>query len=393
MKKNLHLTHTDIETDSRILKEMGGLASEGYSVGGIGVELEEGAKKTAVPFAADIKAIRLQARSLKFLPRTLRHALTLCELLFRMLPRAVSRKPDIVHCHDTLVLPLGFLVKLLTGAQLVYDAHELESDRNGLTPVQGWLTLRAEKFLWRFIDALIVPSPSALTWYHDNIGPKPSSVIMNSPLFESGLGQQGDYLRKKFDIPDDRRIFIYVGIIGPGRGIDLILDVFTHPESHSHVVFMGFGEFEPKVAQLAMVHGNIHLHPAVPHAQVVHISQSADFGLCLIENVSLSDYYCLPNKLFEYIFAGVPVLSSDFPDLSAVVDEYNVGRTSSLEPDQVRKAIRELESSPQSFEFRDLTPLSWQAQEAKLLDLYQHILSTRQSKEADGAAEPQAGRP
>ena len=374
--KILHLTHTDIEFDSRILKEMGALVAAGYSASGIGVVLDEGAQKTAVSFKADITAINLRSRKLTFLPRTLRHVVTLFELVGKMLPSAVRQRPNVIHCHDTLVLPLGCIVKWLTGARLVYDAHELESDRNGLTRLQGALTLWVEKFLWRFVDALIVVSPSIERWYQENVGPKPSRVILNSPLFHEGQHQDKDYLRNKFAIPAESKVFIYVGILGHGRGIDLLTDAFKDPQVSSHVVFLGYGELSEELKRLAAEHPNVHVHDAVPHSQVVPIAQSADFGLCLVQDVSLSDYYCLPNKLFEYCFAGVPVLASDFPDIRAVLSEYGIGESCKLQPDEIRDAILRLERSQFTFQFSNLAPLSWQAQEKKLVALYQQCLST-----------------
>ena len=376
MKKILHLTHTDIESDSRILKEMGALTAVGYTVSGIGVTLSEGAHRTPTPFPADVAAIQLRSRQLTFLPKPLRHAISLCELIAKMLPRAIRRRPDVIHCHDTLVLPLGVLVKLFTRAKLVYDAHELESDRNGLSKFLGWLTLFAEKMLWRFVDALIVVSPSIQNWYQEKIGPKPSAIVLNSPLFSDDHGQEGDYLRNKFLIPADRLLFIYVGILGPGRGLDLVTEAFTHPDVSSHVVFLGYGQLADELKRMAVKHPNIHVHDAVPHSQVVPIVRSADFGLCLIQNVSLSDYYCLPNKLFEYCFAGVPVLASDFPDIRTVLAEYNIGECCELDPGSIRGAIQKLEKSKKHFQFADLTPLSWQTQEQKLINLYQQMLST-----------------
>lgn len=376
MKKILHLTHTDIEFDSRILKEMGALAAAGYAVSGIGVVLDEGAQKSVVPFEAHIEALTLRARKLTFLPRTLRHIATLFELVVKMLPRAIRQRPDIVHCHDTLALPLGVIVKLFTGAKLVYDAHELESNRNGLTRLQGALTLRTEKLLWRFVDALIVVSPSIQKWYREAIGPKYSAVILNSPLFSETAVQESDYLRNKFQIPAQSKIFIYVGILGHGRGIDLLCEAFKHSDIQSHIVFLGYGELSDELKRLAAEHSNMHVHDAVPHSQVVPIAQSADFGLCLVQNVSLSDYYCLPNKLFEYCFAGVPVLASDFPDIRAVLSEYGIGECCNLASDDVLRAIRELERSGKTYNFSNLTSLSWQAQEQKLLGLYQQCLSS-----------------
>lgn len=374
--KTLHLTHTDIEFDSRILKEMGALVTAGYTASGIGVVLDEGAQRTAVSFNADITAINLRSRKLTFLPRTLRHVVTLFELVGKMLPRAVRERPGVIHCHDTLVLPLGCIVKWLTGAKLVYDAHELESDRNGLTRLQGALTLRVEKLLWRFVDALIVVSPSIERWYRENIEPKPSTVILNSPLFHDEPYQDEDYLRKKFAIPAESKVFIYVGILGHGRGIDLLTEAFKDPQVSSHVVFLGYGELSEELKRLAAEHPNVHVHDAVPHSQVVPIAQSADFGLCLVQDVSLSDYYCLPNKLFEYCFAGVPVLASDFPDIRAVLSEYGIGESCKLQPDEIREAILKLERSQSTFQFANLAPLSWQAQEKKLVAFYQQCLST-----------------
>jgi len=369
----LHLTHTDIESDSRILKEMGALTEAGYEVSGIGVVLEEGSKKSAVSFKADISAIQLQSRKMTFLPRTLRHIASLCELVAKMLPSAIKQRPDVVHCHDTLVLPLGVVTKLFTGAKLVYDAHELESNRNGLTSMQGRLTLLVEKLLWRFVDGLIVVSPSIEAWYEQKVGPKPSAVIMNAPLYDDNGLSGGSYLREKFSIPLEHKIFIYVGILGPGRGLEMITEAFTHPEVTSHVIFLGYGEYAEDLKQLASQQGNVHVHEAVPHSEVVPIVKSADFGLCLVQNVSLSDYYCLPNKLFEYCFAGVPILASDFPDIRTVLKAYGIGECCGLDPEAIRSAIQKLAMDGKTFHFADLSPLSWQVQEQKLLDLYRSL--------------------
>ena len=376
MSRLLHLSHTDIESDSRILKEMGSLAAAGHTLSGMGVTLDEGASRSTIPFKADIQAIRLKARGLTFLPRTLRHVITLIELAGRMLPGAIRQKPEVVHCHDTLALPLGAIVKLFTGAKLIYDAHELESDRNGLTRLQGHLTLWVERLLWRWVDGLIVVSPSIESWYGRTLGSKPSAVVMNSPVYAESSAAGGDYLRGKFGIPQDRPVFIYVGILGTGRGLDLVTQVFTHPEVSAHVVFLGYGELSGELKVLASHHSNLHVHDAVPHSQVVPIVKSADFGLCLVQNVSLSDYYCLPNKLFEYCFAGVPVLASDFPDIRAVLETHQIGECCELKPEALRRAVMKLSDSPTRFSFSELSPLSWQAQERKLIDLYQRIAPT-----------------
>jgi len=106
---------------------------------------------------------------------------------------------------------------------------------------------------------------------------------------------------------------------------------------------------------------------------VVAIAQSADFGLCLIQSVSLSDYYCLPNKLFEYAFAGVPVLASNFPDLKEIVQTHGLGLVSKVDVHSLINAIKQLENQESSFGFKNLFKLSWKKQEEKLLALYEDL--------------------
>ncbi len=376
----LHLTHTDINTDSRILKEMNSLASSelSLSMSGIGVTTNENVVSSKENHTKlNIESIILKSRKLTFLPKVLRHAITLVELTFKMFSRAIKIKPKVIHCHDTLVLPLGVLVKVFSGAKLIYDAHELESNKNGSTKILSKLTLFTEKVLWKYIDALIVVSSSIENWYKENIGTKYSAIILNSPVLEkSSSNPNPEYLREKFKISKESKIFLYIGILGRGRGIELISEVFKKHKLKSSLVFLGYGELSDELKELSKEHKNIYVHDAVSHEKVVSVAQSADIGLCLIENVSLSDYYCLPNKLFEYSFAQIPILASDFPDISKVINQYQIGKLTNLDEDSIYKAIIEIEKSEELpiVNSEELYALSWGAQENKLIKLYDTLI-------------------
>jgi glycosyltransferase involved in cell wall biosynthesis len=371
----LHLTHTDIEADSRILKEMAALHGAGFKVSGIGVIMDEETVKVALSPRIAIYNIRLHSRKLTFFPKIIRHTFSLLELIVKMLPVALRECPNVIHCHDTLVLPLACFVKMVTGAKLIYDAHELESDRNGLNLLEGLLILWVEKSLWYFVDVLIVVSPSIKAWYQKNIGQKKTTILFNSPSFFLEKRYVRNYLRKKFTISRQNKVFIYVGQFSLGRGIDLLISTFTDPRISAHIVFLGFGELSSELKRLADQHSNIHVHDAVQHSDIVPILQSADYGLCLLQKVSLSDYYCLPNKLFEYCFAGIPVLASDFPDIRALIKRYKIGVCCKVELDEIHNAVLRLQRKKTVRDFADLTPLSWETQEKKLLNLYRQICS------------------
>jgi len=369
--KILHLSHTDIRSDSRILKEIFSLTRNGYSVNGIGIHADDGSKRSDFDANAEILILQLFARKLTFLPKTLKHLLVFFEMMIKMIPSAILTRPIIVHCHDTSVLPIAVIVKFFTKAKLIYDAHELESNRNGLTQLQGKLIFFVENILWQFIDHLIVVSPSIQQWYQETIGSKSSDVILNSPTISNQHQSKDNYLRTKFSISKKCLIFIYVGILGKGRGLEKVIEVFSDLEDSAHLILLGYGEFADQLKNNQF--NNIHLHEPVPHAEVVGIIQSADYGLCLIERISLSDYYCLPNKLFEYCFAGVPVIASDFPDIRTLVSEYNIGICCDPDSHSLNRAILSLINSQPKFIFNDLSILSWQEQEHKLLHLYQKL--------------------
>lgn len=373
----LHLTHTDVRTDSRILKEMYSLASAlECSVTGIGIDRDRDHSDDELDGEISLQALDLGARKLRYVPAPVRQIFAMLEYSVRVIFLSARARPDVVHCHDSGVLPVGAVVRLFFGAKLIYDAHELESDRNGITPAMGKTILCLEKLLWRAVDGLVVVSPSIKEWYAHHVGPKPTAVVLNSPVFAPSDSPCGDdYLRKTFSIDPNSKTFIYVGNLVAGRGIELILDVFQRADVESAVVFMGRGELRGAVEEAAARGDNIFLHEAVPHDQVVAVTRSADVGLCLIENVSLSDYHCLPNKLFEYCFAGIPVLASDFPDIAATVVRYRLGICCALDADEIHRGIDAFERGEVATDFADLTSLGWSAQADELCRLYRDIVA------------------
>jgi glycosyltransferase involved in cell wall biosynthesis len=377
----LHISHTDIRSDSRILKEIAAVATMADSeVIGIGVEEDrKGAPMGGQEWAFRLQAIRLLSRRMKRLPRVLYLGMSFFELTIRLILLGAPLKPQIVHCHDTLVLPAGVLIKWLTGARLIYDAHELESDKNGQTFALSKATLWMEKTCWRWVDGFISVSEGIVDWYMTRFPRKPSSVVLNSPIFKPRQGHdvvaRPLHFREAFGILPASLIFVYIGILARGRGIETLLDVFSAPGMPAHLVFMGYGDLDMSISAASAQHANIHLHNPVPHDLVVEYASGADVGLCFVENVSLSDYYCLPNKLFEYSFAGIPVLASDFPEIRRVVEQFSLGKVCHPGRESVLAAVLSfVDKPPERGAASDLSSLSWDQQTKRLVSLYQRLL-------------------
>lgn len=375
----LHLSPTDIRYDSRILKELKALESiDNTKLMAFGIDDDEG-HQYSIDSPIYIRTFKLVTKKIKYLPRPIKYFVNLIEAIFRLTVPAIRLSPSIIHCHDTLFLPIALLVKFFCNSKIIYDAHELESDKAGQSKALAKFTLFIERISWKKINLLISVSPSIISWYNKNFSKIESELILNSPQLDiTKKGVKSRYLRDKFNIPDEHKIFLYLGIIAAkGRGVEFYLDTFKRSDVKSHIVFVGYGAYSDEVKNAAANYHNIHYHEAVPHDKVVEVSTSADVGLCLLEPVSLSDYYCLPNKLFEYAFAGLYVLACDFPDIKELVDTYSLGSTCKLEINDIHDKISDIEC--QNIEHYNvntekLYPLSWAYQAEKLVRSYKSLL-------------------
>lgn len=372
----LHLTHTSVPQDARILRELDALSeSPDLRVHAYGALAPEELKAPA-PYV--LREFRILSNRASWLPRPIRYAFVMLELNARYLARMLRLRPDIVHCHDTMVLPSGVLAKILFGATVIYDAHELESDKTGQSKALSRATLLIERVSWPRIDRLVTVSPSIAAWYEEHLGPKPTACILNSPEVPSGRPHPdrtpGSGLRDQLGVAPGIPLFVYVGALEAGRGIELILEAFAGSEIVGHVAFIGSGELQETVERSSELHNNIHYRPPVPHDQLVHFIRDATAGFCLIGDVSLSYRYSLPNKLFEYAFAGLPVIASRLPELERVVDEYQLGACVDLNADSIREAALGFVATTKDLPPERLQPLSWASQAEALRALYAGII-------------------
>ena len=184
--KVLHLTHTDINKDPRIIKSIKAIDKlSSTEVFGIGIQ-HSGlyARRFETKDSADINSVSLKlfSKKLTFLPNIFRHLFTLLEFLIRSFFIINKFKPSVIHCHDTLALPIAILFKIIHfKLKVVYDAHELESNRNGIGNLFSKIVYFFEKITWRFIDHFISVSPSIIKWYEKEYGRKKNTLILNSP--------------------------------------------------------------------------------------------------------------------------------------------------------------------------------------------------------------------
>jgi glycosyltransferase involved in cell wall biosynthesis len=379
MKKSIfHISHTDIPRDPRIIKELKVLKNYFFNYNLFAIGIKKKSKfNNRINNLNNIKdlSVKLITKKIIFLPQFIIYFLNYLEFFLKCIFKIYNKNITIVHCHDFTALPIAYVVKFLFNCKLIYDAHEIESETNNLK--FSIVIFILEKLIWKKVDLFIATSYSHLRWYHKKFGYKKNSIIIfNSPEISNKIKKRQNSLRKKLQIKKNELIFLYVGGLCRGRGIKIMLETFSNPQIKSNLVFLGYGELEKEIIYYSKKYKNIHLLKSVPHDSLVQFIKSANVGLNIIENVSVSDFYCLPNKFLEYAFANLFILSSNFPDMRKLIKLYSLGDYIAPTSNNLYNKIQFYEKNKNVLKLskKNISSLGWTSQSKKLTSSYQRLL-------------------
>lgn len=381
---NLHITLTNFKHESRLLKEAQfvinkKIASKVFIFALYADGLESECKVSDGIFVERIKLYSknwgssLPVKIIKYL-----------EFFIKVLFKLKGRDIGIINAHDLSLLPLAYFASLLTRAILIFDAHELETERNGLFGVRKYFLKILEKALIYKCDIVIVVGNKIADWYESTYKIDRPVVAMNCPRLEKLEKIQEktklSYFRDKFGLNINQKIFLYQGLLNRGRGLELLMEAFSKRESKNEVlVVMGYGVLETVIKDKASSCENIYFHEAVAADKLLYYTSSADFGLSIIESTCLSYNYCLPNKLFEYGMAAKPVLVSNLPEMSSYVNSHKNGVvvksfTSIAINDAIDNILGQNYNELSSNARRASELNSWEEQEENLYKAYYRLL-------------------
>lgn len=300
-----------------------------------------------------------------------------------LLVRIVLSRPDVVHSHDVNTLPTGWLAAVVSRARLVYDAHEISTDREGYAGYRRLVGF-VEARLMPKAHGTITTTEARARFFARAYGVGRPLVLQNRPRY-SPVGANRR-LRQELGIDDERPIVLYQGGLQQGRGLELLVCAAEHV-SEAVFVFIGGGRLEPRLRALVSRLGleeRVRFVPTVSLKELGTYTASADIGVQPIENTCLNHLTTDSNKLFEYIAAGLPVIASDLPEIRRVIGEHDLGllvRSGDLQ--ELVAAIRTL-SGDEALRQRlgnnarhAATILNWEAQESSLLELYERVLPGR----------------
>ena len=309
------------------------------------------------------------------------------ELNMRTVAAAVRLEPDVCHAHDLRTMLAGSVVATRAGAALVYDSHELFVETETFVH-RPWLKMLARRF-----ESVVIRRAAEVITVNDRIadelslryGIRKPTVVMNCVDLPVPGAPARD-LHGQLGLPRHVRIVLYQGGLTPYRGLDKLVECAARLPA-CVVVFIGAGSALPGLQRVAAERGLrdrvLFLGP-VPMDELGAYTLAADVGVVPFQKTSLNNYYGSPNKLFEYIAAGVPVAVSDFPVMADIVNGCGVGATFDPENvDSMAAAIGSLlATKARTQELRHnvrraAERYNWGAESKRLLAVYERLSQMR----------------
>ncbi len=286
-------------------------------------------------------------------------------LFFQLLFK--TRKKDILWANDLDALLPNYLVSRLKGQKLIYDSHELFSE---LPSVQG----RPSQKVWRWLEKKLIHKPNAVITVSDSIADwYADQYKMNRPSVVKNLPEQKNIPWNNHPDP----FLLYQGVLNPGRGLLSMIQSLTFVPENISLKIAGDGPFRNEVEHCIsqnQLHHRVQLLGKLDPNDLALLTPKALMGLSLEEDLGLSYRYSLPNKLFDYIQAKIPIVGTYLPEIQHTINTYQIGEIiANHDPEEVARQIQIVLQNGKEHYQKGLEKASkelvWEHQESTLLNL------------------------
>lgn len=288
-----------------------------------------------------------------------------------------SRADDatLIIAHSLAALPVAVRLARRHRLPLLYDAHELETERAGWSKPIRKIAKAVESRLIRRCDHVILVNDSIRDWYLDAYPGIEASVVRNVPVAPATIGTST--LRATLGLPSDAMVYVYCGALGADRGLSELIEAFRGLGQDRHFVMIGYGHGKDALVEQAQGLQNVHFHDAVPQSELVTLLSGADIGVVVLRTDALSYEYAMPNKLFEYAAARLGVITGKGPELERFAKDYPASKRADLDVGSLREAVMawtrdELDRLRPSI--AAFAPPSWQTEQNRLLAAFDRAI-------------------
>ncbi len=304
-----------------------------------------------------------------------------------LLGLAIKEHGDIYHAHDLPSLSSAYKAAEHYGALLVYDSHELYCGQEfGKLEASKWKKI--ESNLINKTDAIITINKSIAGLLREWYGCTEPVIIMNKVNSNvSRFGKTERIIHNLLNLELSVPILLYQGSITTSRNLENLIIAMKNINSKAALVFLGSGSSKEKLITLSEKNNlrqRVFFIDEVPQNELLRYTAAADIGLIPYLGVCLNSYYCTPNKLFEFISAGVPILANNLPEINEIVIGEGIGLVTDFsKPESIAHSIDSMLGNKEALvNYRKrinqiIDKYSWDCEQEKLVDLYNKLAATR----------------
>ena len=354
----------DLVTDQRVDRACRALVKSGYDVLLVGRVLPASLAMGDKPYQHHRMKLIFTQGPLFYLEFQLR-------LFFFLL----FKKAELLYSNDLDTLLPNYLNAKLKSAKLIYDSHELFCEVPELIehPLKRKIWKTLERYLFPKLQNIITVNPSIAEIYEKEYHKK-LYVVRNIPLSRP---ISKTWSKKELGLPENKKIIILQGAgINVHRGTEELVEAMQYVD-HTILLIVGSGDVIEELKKMRLelkLEERVIITGKVPYEQLANYTRIADLGLSLDKDTNLNYRYSLPNKLFDYIHAGLPVLISPLVEISRIVNNYEIGIIiESHEPKHIAEKINSALNDKERYNLwkknlaKAQQDLSWEHEEKQLL--------------------------
>ncbi len=390
MKKIAVILFNNYDRDLRVIREVQSLRAEGYIPTVFCSTNNEGDEKKEYK-RNGIRVVKI----VDWLPYVIKNPLKFAP--YFKLKRIILQYPekfDLIHCHDLNASIVGYALVKKMKIPLVCDFHELFIDylihhkpnrlKKYVLSVYDNIWSSIGKKILRSSTAFITVNNSLAEIYQDQWKLDNDPIVLynySSRKIRPSINLQKNYFRDKYAISKETRVLIFQGSLFYDKGIEVILDAFCEQDKYA-VVFLGMGALVEKINYFARTYpGRFFYHCAVPGENLLSYTKCADAGLAPIGFIKNNHLFSSPNKVFEYIAAGIPFVCSDLPEMRKIVKDTEAGFiVPPNNPKELLKGVERIFYNKNDQKMRAAArkafkeKYSWEIEQNKLIEVYRNIL-------------------
>ncbi|MFM2156486.1 MAG: hypothetical protein RL516_1235 [Bacteroidota bacterium] len=364
---------SDLSTDQRVNRTATTLKEAGYRVLVIGRSL-----KTSIELSPK------RYRSIRFKLWAEKGPMFYAFYNIRLFWFLLWHRADILVSNDLDTLPANFLVAKLKKIPLVYDSHEY------FTGVPELINRPKVQRIWKKIEGYCLPKVDYAITVNESIARlfkeeynKDFNVIRNVPLITKPFLSEREKLRSELGLPQSKKIIILQGAgINIDRGAEELVEAMNYLPDYL-LLIVGGGDVIPdlkKIVSEENMKDCVWFISKQPIEILRKYTAASNLGITLDKANNINYKLSLPNKLFDYIHAGIPVLSSDLPELKNIVVGYNIGKICpDHDPKNISNLIEEMLSSDEQIKTWEANTaiaareLNWDKEKERLLSIFKQI--------------------